>query len=313
MGVDSDNDLVGKKIMVTSWHAKLTDDDSKELKTPLYFGDIFTVQKVDGHLLRFKSGWIDESFVMTPDKAIESLTEKINADQFNGSLYHDRAAAYLGLRDIDKALEDQNHSLALYALSPPRNIAIGYNSRGLIWLRKGDVDAAIRDFTKAIEYQSDYDNPFNNRGLAYRMAGNYEAALKDFEQSIRINPESANPYGNQAWIWATCPDPKYRDAAKAVKSATRACELTSWRSANRLDDLAAAYAEQGDFKTAVQWEAKSLDLEWETLCYKNPKDLPKRLDLYLHGKPFRDQPKMSGEKPQTDDVEGSKPAANSPQ
>jgi tetratricopeptide (TPR) repeat protein len=311
MGMDSDDSLVGKKFMIMSWHAKLM-DNGKELDTPVSFGDIFTVDKVDGHLLRIKSGWIDESLVMPPDKAIESLNEKISADQLNGSLYHDRAAAYLCLRDIDKALEDQNHSLALYALSPPRNLAIGYNGRGLIWLRKGDVDAAIRDFTKAIEYQSDYESAFNNRGLAYRTAGNYEAALNDFEQSIRINPKFSNPYGNRAWIWATCPDPKYRDGPKAVESATRACELTSWRSASRLDDLAAAYAEQGDFKTAAEWEAKTLDLEWESYCYKDPKYLSTRLDLYMQDKPFRDQPKTEGEKSQAA-TKDSNPAANSDQ
>ena len=245
--------------MVTSWDAKLTDDD-KELDTPVFFGEIFTVEKANGHLLWVKSGWILDSFVMDPDKAIESLTEKINADKFNGSLYHDRAAAYDCLGELDKAIEDQNHSLALYALSPPRHLAIGYNARGLIWLRKEEVDTAISDFTKAIEYQSDFDSAYNNRGLAYRSVGNYEAALKDFEEAIRLNPKFPNAYGNRAWIWATCPDPKYRDAAKAVESATRGCELSSWRSANRLDDLAAAYAEQGDFSNAIQWEAKATRL-----------------------------------------------------
>ena len=58
---------------------------------------------------------------------------------------------------------------------------------------------------------------------------------------------------------------------------------------------------------------KRLDFELDSYSFKNSKDLPKRLDLYLRGKPFRDQPKINGDKPQNDDVEDSKPAANSPQ
>ena len=57
---------------------------------------------------------------------------------------------------------------------------------------------------------------------------------------------------------ATCPEAKYRDGGKAVESATRACELTKWKSSEFLNTLAAAYAESGDFDAAVTWQTRAI-------------------------------------------------------
>ena len=35
-------------------------------------------------------------------------------------------------------------------------------------LEKGDLDAAIRDYTEAIELDSNYAKAYNGRGMAYR-------------------------------------------------------------------------------------------------------------------------------------------------
>jgi tetratricopeptide (TPR) repeat protein len=110
-------------------------------------------------------------------------------------------------------------------------------------------------------------------------------AIADYTEAIDIRPKSPLPYNNRAWIWATCPDKKYRDGKKAVESATTACNLTEWHDPEYMDTLAAAYAEASDFASAVKWQTKANELR------KDPEDRARgqaRLKLYQEKKPYRD-------------------------
>ncbi len=98
-----------------------------------------------------------------------------------------------------------------------------------------------------------------------------------------------------AWLLATCPDDKYRDAKRSVELATKACELTGWRQWNNLDTLAAAYAETGNFTEAVKWQEKALEL----VPGQRKPEIAHRLELYKSGTPYRNIPayRPAGERP----------------
>ena len=68
--------------------------------------------------------------------------------------------------------------------------------------------------------------------------------------------------------------------------ATRACELSGWATAKKLETLAAAYAESGDFDQAVTYQQKALDLRREDADRSNAAS--QRLELYQGQRPFRD-------------------------
>ena len=63
---------------------------------------------------------------------------------------------------------------------------------------------------------------------------------------------------NYAFLRAACPDPAFRDGAKAMELAKKACEVTGDRDSWSLSSLAAACAETGDFDAAVKWENEAI-------------------------------------------------------
>ena len=63
-----------------------------------------------------------------------------------------------------------------------------------------------------------------------------------------------------ARYWATHPAAEVRDGPKAIANATKACKLSNWQNPEHVDTLAAAFAEVGDFASAVEWQKKAIDL-----------------------------------------------------
>ncbi len=107
--------------------------------------------------------------------------------------------------------------------------------------------------------------------------------MADYDEAIRLDPDDANALNGRAWLWATCPDPKYRNGKKAVDSALRSSGLTKWKEPMILDTLAAAHAEAGDFDSAVKWQTKAIELLTDT---KEKDDFQKRLKLYQERKVY---------------------------
>ena len=123
------------------------------------------------------------------------------------------------------------------------------------------------------------------RGDVWRKKGNYDKALGDYNHAVALESKNSVAFNNRAWLLATCPDAKYRDGKVAVESATRACELSKWKDARRLDTLAAACAEAGNFPKAVEWQEKANTLFTDAESKTRGGE---RLKLYQHKRPYRE-------------------------
>jgi tetratricopeptide (TPR) repeat protein len=67
-------------------------------------------------------------------------------------------------------------------------------------------------------------------------------------------------------------------------NAKQAHELDSGKNWYYIDTLAAAYAEDGKFDNAVEWQTKAIELTPE----EDKEELRSRLELYKQGKPYRE-------------------------
>lgn len=82
-------------------------------------------------------------------------------------------------------------------------------------------------------------------------------ALSWFERALQGGYDPSR--NNMAWVLATCPDPKHRDGRRSLRLAREHVYEYGEATANTLDTLAAAYAEAGDFVTAVEVQQRAID------------------------------------------------------
>jgi tetratricopeptide (TPR) repeat protein len=156
---------------------------------------------------------------------------------------------------------------------------------GAVELLKGKIDAAINECNATIWSDPGNSLAYLTRAKAWRATGEYTNALADLKNVTRQDPENDSAFDLTAQIRAACPDERLRDGKEAVASATRACELTSWKKANYLDTLAAAYAETGDFDAAVKWQTTAIERRQDI---KEKNEYSARLKLYQEKKPYHE-------------------------
>ena len=179
-------------------------------------------------------------------------------------------------------------SLASFALSagPDAQNAASHLERAAIWYLKGEYDKSIAECDEVIKLDPKDANAYDERGSAWKAKGNYEKALADYEHAVKLVPTSAPAYGVLARFQATCPDAKYRDGRQAFLNARTAFDFTRGMDCSIVDTLAAACAECGDFKKAVEYQTKAIEM---TSSEKNKEIFRSRLELYNTGKPYREE------------------------
>lgn len=144
---------------------------------------------------------------------------------------------------------------------------------------------ALADLEAALKIDPKFAPAVYGRGSIYSEMGDYEKAQADFVAAIKLAPNDLLAANDLAWFRATCPEAKYRDGKEAVTQSTRVCESTKYANEEFLNTLAAAHAEAGDFKTALKWASKALELDPE-----NP-DFIEHLKQFKAKKPIRDDGK----------------------
>ncbi|MGI2259185.1 sel1 repeat family protein [Shewanella sp. GXUN23E] len=93
--------------------------------------------------------------------------------------------------------------------------------------------------------------------------------------------------GNVAWILATCPEGQYRDGARAVELSLALLQKDQ-HDPSVLDNLAAAYAETGDFAAAVSTQQKAIDALRQRPEVADIAEFQQRLQFYLQKRAYRE-------------------------
>ena len=197
--------------------------------------------------------------------------------------WFNRAEIFLESNRLPEAIRDYSEALKL----KPKDVA-GYRQRGRALSRSGNGEEAIADFDKAIELNEQDAVSLIERGELYAQAGDWESADIDFRTAIEVDPDCAEGYRGAAWLMATCPQAKFRNAKIAVELAEQAMELAQAQRKHDFtyyDTLAATYANAGRFEEAQRTLQKAIP----RAPLADAAAMKRRLALYAAARPFREE------------------------
>ena len=219
------------------------------------------------------------------DLAIADYEEGMRLDPKDNQFYFNRGNCHRAKKNYDKAIADYTEAIRLNPKS-----AENFLGRGSSYLGKEEYDKALADFRVVVEL-----DPKNVKGHTYQIAvfrkrEEFQRAATAYEEAFRLFPNNASVHNSTAWFLATCRCDEFRNGHRAMELAKRAVELGTkdGKTPNYiLGTLAAAYAEAGDFESAVAAQQRAVDA---TPSEAQASYLT-RLELYKSGQPYRDVPK----------------------
>lgn len=129
---------------------------------------------------------------MDPDGAAWYLDDWIEFQPTSGFLYFARGLAEENLNDLDAALADYTQAIQLGDSDPL--LQEYYFRRGFVSVMQENGDAAIADWQHAIAIEPTYADAYFYLGLAYFEMGDFEAAIANLEQTIAIEPAYTGAY-----------------------------------------------------------------------------------------------------------------------
>ena len=213
------------------------------------------------------------------EQAVADYSRAIDVKPDNAAAWYYRGLAHDYLKHVDQAFADYSQAIKL---KPDYHLA--FFARGRAYESLMQWDKAVADHSEAIKFKPDYPWAFSGRGRAYAGLQQWDKAIADYSEAIKLKPDfrgASNglcrayeslkqwdkviaektriselnstfaPKSNSlAWLLANCPDPKFRNATRAVELAKKAVQL---KATDRLgwQTLAWAQYRAGDSKSAL--------------------------------------------------------------
>jgi tetratricopeptide (TPR) repeat protein len=161
-----------------------------------------------------------------------------------------------------------------------------HNNLGVVLADQGKFDEAIAHYYEALRIEPNNTIANIQLALVWLSQKRTDKTIEHYQKALSLSPDSTLVLNNLAWILATHENSSFRDGARAVQLAEKACTLSGYENAIFLDTLAAAYAEAGRFHEAVQAAQKASKLAVAEGRVELAKEIERRMQLYKAGKPF---------------------------
>lgn len=185
------------------------------------------------------------------DEALADFEKAIKLTPQYASTYSHRARAWLRKGDLDRTLADCDE-----ALKREPSLSVAHYFRGRVWSRKAAPEKAIASYTKALTLNPHYVPALNARGNELYKKGEFAKAEADYNAAILLDPKF-----DIVHIHCNRGNARLRlnriDLAKADYE--RALRYDA-KHIPAMQGLAACFAVQQNYKSAVQWQQKAVQL-----------------------------------------------------
>jgi tetratricopeptide (TPR) repeat protein/serine/threonine protein kinase len=216
------------------------------------------------------------------EEAIEAYKHAVGINPYNIEAYIGLGDSFLSLNPYKEYKEAIEAFKQAIKIDP--NCVRAYYHLGSTYGLSGQYDKSLEILKQAIKIDSNYAFAFNSLGWTYEQLGQYGEAIEAYRHAISIDVNDPIFLGSLASLYSTCPQDDLRNGQEAVKLAEKACELTNYKKDLYITDLAAAYAESGDFEKAIEYQKKAIELADD----KAKEEYEKRLEAYKAKKPWRE-------------------------
>jgi tetratricopeptide (TPR) repeat protein len=168
---------------------------------------------------------------------------------------------------------------------------IAYYNRAKVFERQRKWELVVRDTSIILQAPKWLTNAGALRGIANGELGRYRAALADFDKVVGFNMQDTAYFralNGRAWLRATCPDAAFRNGPLALEDSKRVAAVVKTPAA--IDTLAAAYAEVGDFDSAIGCEGLAIAAIKPSTAGADEErsSLEKRLSSFKQHRPWRE-------------------------
>ncbi len=172
----------------------------------------------------------------------------------------DRGIAYIG-RALATSFQHPESPTAMADFQTGKELlahpqtAIEYLMRGTADTQLQDPEAALLDYTKAIELNPRLVLAYNNRGNLKQQLGDWDGAIVDFTKVLAVNPRSATAYNNRAVVYADL-----GRSLEAIADYTQAIQLEP-TFAGAYSNRGNSYSHQDRYPEAIADYSRAIELQ----------------------------------------------------
>jgi tetratricopeptide (TPR) repeat protein len=189
-----------------------------------------------------------------PDERISGCISVIESGKYGlqGIIraYFGRSSAYLKKGDLDLAVADYTQVIQRY----PKNWQ-AYFCRGYAYFRKGDNERAIADYSELVRLNPQAEAGYIARGSAYAKEGELDRAIADFDHAKQLNPNDKNVYLGRGRVFLD-----RGDVDSAIAECDRAIQIDP-KDGRAYLYRGHAFADRGDFRSAVADYDRAIQLD----------------------------------------------------